>query len=217
VALLSARPQSWCALAAQALALTLALVVAAPAAALSERDRADISRVESYLNRIQSIRARFVQVAPNGGLAEGQFVMQRPGRLRFEYAPPSPILVVGDGRDLVFYDSRLDQVSRIAISMTPLKVLLAETIDFKGRVGVDRVERTPGVLRLVVLDRERPKDGAVTLVFSEAPLLLRQWLVKDPKGLVTSIYLSEMESNPALEPELFVFVDPNPDRDLHTR
>jgi len=216
VALVCAPPRLWRGLAALALALVLA-APAAPAAALSERDRADISRAESYLNGIQSIRARFVQVAPNGGLAEGQFVMQRPGRLRFEYAPPSPILVVGDGRYLVFYDSRLDQVSRIALSRTPLKVLLAETINFDGRVGVDRVERTPGVLRLVVLDRERPKDGAVTLVFSVAPLLLRQWLVKDPKGLVTSIYLSQMEVNPELEPELFVFVDPNPDRDLDAR
>ncbi len=210
----SAPPRRWPGLVVLALVLA---VVAAPAAALTERDRADISRVENYLNRIRSILAKFVQVAPSGRLAEGLFAMQRPGRLRFEYAPPTPILVIGDGRDLVFYDSRLDQVSRIAISMTPLKVLLAETINFQGRVGVDRVERTPGVLRLVVLDRKRPKDGAVTLVFSESPLLLRQWLVTDRKGLVTSIYLSEMQFNPELDPELFVFVDPNPDRDLDTR
>ena len=209
-----APPRRWPGLVALALVLA---VVAAPAAALTERDRADISRVEDYLNRIRSILAKFVQVAPSGRLAEGLFAMQRPGRLRFEYAPPTPILVIGDGRDLVFYDSRLDQVSRIAISMTPLKVLLAETINFEGRVGVDRVERTPGVLRLVVLDRKRPKDGALTLVFSESPLLLRQWLVKDRKGLVTSIYLSEMQVNPELDPELFVFVDPNPDRDLDVR
>lgn len=200
--------------------VALALLVMLPApldAALDKRDHADIARVEAYLDEIQSLRAKFIQIAPNGQLSEGVFSLQRPGRLRFEYDPPTPILVVGDGKWLLFYDSRLDQLSRIAIDLTPLKVLLAEEIKFDGRVGVAEVERAPGVLRLVVLDRERPGDGAVTLVFSESPLRLRQWLVRDPKGLVTSIYLSRLELNLPLDPGLFEFVDPNPFRDNYTR
>ena len=202
-----------------AVALSFALF-AAPAplgAALDPRDEADIARIQAYLNRIQSLRSHFVQIAPDGALAEGLFLLKRPGRLRFEYAPPSPILVVGDGRWLILYDAELDQVSRMAIDSTPLRVLLAQDVRFDGRVVVDHVDRAPGILRLVVLDREKPEEGAITLVFSDSPLTLRQWLVTDSQGLVTTIYLSEIEVNPPLDPRSFVFIDPNPFRDEDRR
>lgn len=196
-----------------ALVAGLLLAAPSPSAALSERDEADIGRIAAYLERIRTLRARFLQIAPDGALAEGLFLLKRPGRLRFAYAPPSPILMVADGTWLFFYDSELDQLNRIAIGSTPLSVLLAENIRFDGALVVERVERVPGVLRLVVVDRERPEQGTVTLVFSEPPLSLRQWLVKDGQGLVTTIHLSEVELNPPLDPQLFVFVDPNPFRD----
>ncbi len=203
--------------AALALGLALWLAPAPAGAAFSERDVADIARIEAYLNDIRSLRARFVQVAPNGGLAEGVLSLQRPGRVRFEYAPPTPFLVVGDGEWLFFYDSQLDQITRVKISMTPLKILLDDRIRFGGRAMVAGVQRSPGVLRVEVLDRKKPDDGAVTLVFSDSPLLLRQWLVTDPRGLVTSIYLNRMEVNLPLDPALFVFIDPNPFRDEGSR
>ena len=180
------------------------------AAALSELDMRDIQRVERYLNAMKTARAKFVQIAPDGAFSEGQMALRRPGRVRFEYAPPSPILVISDGIWLIIYDAELDQVSQVPMLETPLSILLDEEIRFGKRVIVDRVEREPGVLKLVLIDKKKVDDGSMTLVFTERPFTLRQWIVRDAHDREFSIYLNELEYNPVLEPFLFVFIDPSP-------
>ena len=113
-------------LALAAIVLGAPPVQAASAAVLSDADRAAVARVERYLNDIQSLRARFLQVAPDGSLSQGRFFMKRPGRLRFEYDPPTPLLVITDGIWVIFYDHEIDQVSRVPLSSTPLEVLVRE-------------------------------------------------------------------------------------------
>lgn len=188
--------------------LSLGAVPAAVAAALSELEIADIARAEAYLNTIQTMRARFIQVGPQGGLTEGNFYLRRPGRLRFEYDPPIPVLVVADGTWVVFYDSEINQVTRLPLGSTPLAVLLRDEVRLRGSVTVTDVERATGTLRITVIDSDAPDQGSITLVFSDRPLALRQWLIRDPQGQETSIALSEIRYNMILKPELFVFFEP---------
>ena len=194
-------------------ALTLGVGIGqAPAAApLSEQDLADVARVEAYLNSIQTLKARFLQVGPDGGLSEGNFYLRRPGRLRFEYDPPIPVLMVADGTWVVFYDSEIEQVTRVPLNSTPLAVLVRDQIRLQGSVTVTRVERATGTLRLTLLDSDAPDQGSITLVFSDRPLALRQWLVRDPQGLETTIAMSKAQYNLILDPALFVFFEP-PDK-----
>lgn len=201
------------------LAPVLVLLAAGGPAALADSagDKADLARVESYLNQARTIRANFVQLTQNGALAEGTISLERPGRVRLEYKPPTPVLVVGDGKWLTFYDSRLDQVTRYAIADTPFKVLLDDRVRIGGAVAVREVKREPGVLQVTVYDRDEPGSGAVTLVFTESPFVLRQWIVEDPQSNLISIYLNQLELNPTLDPTLFTFVDPNPFRDVNRR
>ncbi len=190
------------------IAVVLGTGPTAAAAALSDLDLADIARAEAYLNSIQTMKARFIQVGPEGGLSEGNFYLRRPGRLRFEYDPPIPVLVVADGTWVVFYDSEINQVTRLPLGSTPLAVLLRDEIRLRGSVTVTEVERATGTLRITVLDTDAPDQGTITLVFSDRPLALRQWLVRDPQGLDTSIALSQTQYNLILKPELFVFFEP---------
>ena len=184
---------------------------ATPARAeFSDDDRADIARMESYLNGIRSLQAQFVQVAENGSVAEGTFSLERPGRLRFEYTPPTPILIVGTGKTLVFYDAELGQVSRLPTDRTLLGFLSAETFAFDDSVIVEAVIREPGLLAVTVRDSKHPAEGSVTILFSDAPLRLRQWQVRDAQGKLTTIALTDLRTNLALDPELFRFVDPDP-------
>ena len=180
----------------------------AGALALSEQDRADIARIESYLDAIRSYRSAFFQIAPNGAVSEGNFVMERPGRLRFDYAPPSPLEIVADGRYLHYYDHELGQINSFAIEDTPIGVLVQETIRFDELVEVTEVSRDPGVIRVTLVDAEDPAMGSLTLVFVDAPLELRQWQVKDAQGLVTTVAFLDGTLNPPLDPALFVFDDP---------
>lgn len=187
-------------------AALLAVLLSGPAsAALSERDRADIARVADYLQDIKSLSARFVQIGPNGELANGTLYLRRPGRLRFEYNPPTPLLVVADGTWLVLHDTELDQVNRWPVASTPLGVLVADRIDLENEVEVVRVARRPGVLSLTIVDRDAPDEGAIELVFSEPALSLRQWHVRDAQGGITNVSLSETRLNVELPPTLFFF------------
>ena len=204
----NARLRRWCAGLAAALLLGLAGPAPAGAAAgLSEQDLADIARVEEYLMGIKSLKAEFIQAGPESQLAQGTLYLRRPGRLRFEYAPPSPLLLVGDGVWLVMHDRELDQVSRWPIGDTPLGVLVAEKVDLNARARVTQVVRKPGILALTFIDSERPQEGSVTVVFSEPPLTLRQWRVTDAQGQVIDVSIRDARVNLPLDPSLFVADD----------
>ena len=55
------------------------------------QDRADLARIETYLDTLRTLKAHFLQVAPNGALAEGTAWLDRPGRMRFQYDPAEPV------------------------------------------------------------------------------------------------------------------------------
>ncbi len=175
---------------------------------LTPQDRADIARVENYLNGIHTLHSRFRQIAPNGGTSEGQAWLERPGRLRFEYDPPSPFLLVGGHGLLVFHDSRLQQTSNIPLGSTPLGLLLQDNIRLSGDITVAGLTRAPGQLQLRLLRTKSPADGTLTLVFADAPLALRQWSVVDAQRQETRITLYDIELGGIFNQKLFEFIDP---------
>jgi len=171
-------------------------------------ERSELARIDTYLNAITTLKARFVQVAPDGALSEGMFYLRRPGRLRFEYDAPNPILVVADRVWVVFYDKELGQVDRLPLDSTPIAVLTRSEIKLEEAFDVTGLAAEPGLLQVSLRDRESPDEGQITLVFSDRPLALRQWLVEDAQGLTTQITLYDIELNIALAPELFIFEEP---------
>ncbi len=177
-------------------------------AALTPQDRADIARVETYLNGVRTLHARFRQVAPNGGVSGGQVWLERPGRMRFEYDPPSPFLLVGGHGLLVFHDSRLQQTSNIPLSSTPLGLLLQDNLRLSGDITVAGLTRAPGQLQLRLLRTKSPADGTLTLVFADAPLALRQWSVVDAQRQETRVTLYNIELGGTFKQSLFEFIDP---------
>ena len=181
---------------------------AAQPVSLTAQDRADIARVETYLNGVRTLHSRFLQVAPSGGTSEGKAWLQRPGRLRFEYDPPSPFLLVGGNGLLVFHDSQLKQTSNIPLGSTPLGLLLQDNLRLSGDVTVTKIVRMPGQLQLSVVRTKSPADGALTLIFADAPLVLRQWTVMDAQRQETRITLYNVELGGAFNQRLFEFIDP---------
>ncbi len=177
-------------------------------AALTPQDRADIARVEGYLNATRALHSRFLQVAPNGGTSEGQAWLVRPGRLRFQYDPPSPFLLVGGHGLLVFYDSQLKQTSNIPLGTTPLGLLLQDNLRLSGDVTVTGIRRMPGQLQISVVRTKSPQDGQLTLIFADNPLALRQWTVLDNQRKETRVTLYNVELGGSFDDKLFTFIDP---------
>jgi outer membrane lipoprotein-sorting protein len=180
----------------------------AAAPALAERDRADLARIEAYLNALTTLRARFLQIAQNGAAAEGTAWIWRPGRMRFEYDPPEPLLLVADAGQFLMYDRELRAPTTLLVSRTPLGILLRREVRLSGDVTVAGIERSGGFLRVTVYRTSEPNEGRLTLVFNPDPLELRQWAVTDGQRRETRVTLSRIETGLRFPAGLFQFNDP---------
>lgn len=185
-------------------------LLAAPA--LSEADRGEVRRVESYLNGIKTLKSQFVQVSPDGSLVRGTFYLSRPGRMRLEYDPPIKDYVVADGLFVFFWDDRMQQSSSTPIGATLADLLLRENLKLAGEVTVTRITRAPGELEISLIQTDDPGKGELTFIFEDKPLRLRKWRVLDPQGLTTEVGLLGPQVGVALEKDLFYFKDPTLNR-----
>lgn len=186
--------------------LPLALAAAAPAATNS----AEIAQIQAYLNSITTLKARFVQVAPNGTISQGTAWLDRPGRMRFQYDPPSPLLLVAGHGFVTFHDSGLDQTSNIPLGATPLGILLSDHIRLTGGdVTVTDLGNLPGEILMTVVWNSHSSDGSLTLVFTTNPLTLRQWVVTDATGQRTTVTLSGIQLGGKFDQSLFNYVNPD--------
>lgn len=210
------------AVAAAAAQLPLAAAyAAAPAgsARLTDTDRADLKRIADFFNTIRSMQGRFLQVGPDGGAAEGKIYMTRPGRFRFEFDPPVPMLIVSDGAYIIMEDRELKSVERIPLGATPLDLLLRDKVNFEDKdVGISKIERGAAILRVTLFAPDRPKEGSLTIIFGDKPLEFAGWTVTDAQGKVTSISLSQIDVNPQLNTRLYTYGDrPAVERALQQR
>jgi outer membrane lipoprotein-sorting protein len=181
---------------------------AAPGMARSAQDQADIARIEAYLNGLKTLKAHFMQVAQDGGVSEGTAWLERPGRMRFQYDPPAPFLLIAAHGVLTFHDSSLQQSSNIGLNRTPLGILLADKVDLSGAVSVTAIQRLPGQTQLTVVRTESPGDGSLTLIFADQPLTLRQWTVVDPQRRETHVTLYNAQLGGSFDPQLFEQISP---------
>jgi outer membrane lipoprotein-sorting protein len=190
-----------------AFAAFLVTGVAAHSAALRAQDIADLNKISAYLNTITSMQASFVQVGPNGELDQGTIYARKPGRLRFEYAPPSPYLIVSDGVTIAVANQKLRTVDRYPLIDNPLSLILREGVDLTKDSRITAVERQAGTLRVTATEKSGPVKGQVTLIFAYPATELRQWIITDAQGLQTMIALKNMKTEVQLNPELFILRD----------
>jgi outer membrane lipoprotein-sorting protein len=201
--------------ASAAVALSLlapqALAATRPAAAkLSDDERAAVGRLEQYLNEFRTVAARFIQVASDGSYAEGQIRLQRPGKLRIDYDPPSQVLILTTGSWLVYWDKSNGQITHVPINSTPAGILVRERLSLaSGELTITRFARKAGIIEMTLVRTEEPAEGSITLVFSDGPLALRQWIITDAQGISTSVTLADARFGVRFDDEIFKFEDPN--------
>ena len=171
-------------------------------------DAAAVARVEAYLNGLTTFRARFLQLAQNGASATGVAWIFRPGRMRFDYDPPEPTLLVASGGQVLMYDRELRSPSIAPASSTPLGVLLRDRIQLSGDITVTATERRGGFLHVSIHRTGQPAEGRLTLSFQETPMELRQWTVLDAQGRETRVTLYEIDTTTRPNTRIFDFNDP---------
>jgi outer membrane lipoprotein-sorting protein len=189
-----------------------AIFAAAPSAAAPES--ADLTRLKAHLADVQTMTADFTQIDARGRVSAGTLQLKRPGRVRFEYASKD-LLLVANGKSLVFLDYQVGQKSSWPLGRTPLGPLLSGSPDFNGKAQI-----LPSSDPRVVVARARNAGqyGQLTLAFlrsASAPggLQLYGWTAVDAQGHRTTVKLSNVRYNVAVPESAFTYAEPKKRRD----
>jgi outer membrane lipoprotein-sorting protein len=188
----------------------------ARAQALPKADQgAVVAAVGRAVNAITRLQGRFIQTNPDMTNVGGRFWLQRPGKVRFEYDAPSPLLLISDGTNVILRDTRLRTTDRYPLRQTPLYFLLKANVDLARDVTVSGVERRGGNHFVSMRDRRREADGELTVSFDQATGALEEWTIRDRQGRSTRVRLTESTRPSSINPTLFV--DPSPNRRMKSQ
>ena len=177
---------------------------------VGDADRAALDAISAYLNGITTLKGAFIQIGPDGNLSQGAFYISKPGKMRFEYKPPSPTLIVADGETVAVANIRLNTVDRYPLSQTPLDLVLGNDIDLKNDPQIVDLTHQQGSIVIGARTTSTMTRPNIMLVFSEPQYELRQWSVVDNQGLTTTVALRGAVSGGTLSPLLFRLPDKNP-------
>lgn len=162
-----------------------------------------LERVETYLNSLTTVVTDFTQVAPDGTLSSGKFYLERPGKMRWEYDPPVPILMVSSGGVMTYFDRELAQTSTIPIDNTPAGILVREHIAFSGDIAVKEISNKAGIIRVTLIQPEKPDNGELTLEMTDKPLALKNLSFIDATNQETRISFSNAVMGQPIDSKLF--------------
>jgi outer membrane lipoprotein-sorting protein len=188
-----------------------ALASAAPALARASADLAPdqqalVARAQDYIQGLKTVTARFTQTDANGQTTTGTLYLQRPGKARFQYDPPSGLLVVSDGTFVAVSDTRLKTFSEYPLGRTPLILLLGRQVRL-DRADIASVEEAPNGFSITARGHG-DAQGRLTLLFRADPVELRGWNLVDGQGRETRVRFGSLTPAEGRAPGLFYPRDP---------
>jgi outer membrane lipoprotein carrier protein len=195
--------------------LLAAGVAAMTVLATAPSGAATLDRLRAFVRDTNTARAQFTQtVADKNGRvlqrADGEFLLERPGRFRWSVARPYKQLLVGDGQRVWVYDEDLNQVivRKVgdALGATPAALLSGNQDverafawkDLPAAGGLDWLSATP-------LSKETT-FSEIRLGFDAKGLAALELL--DAFGQMSVVRFTSFERNPKLAPSLFEFIPP---------
>jgi len=166
--------------------------------------RTQIDKVSAYLSSIQQLVGDFVQVGPDGSRIRGEFYIQKPGKVRFDYEPPSRIEIIADGQSVVVRDRKLATQDLYPLSQTPLRFLLSERIDLLKETNIVGV-RADDTFVTITIEETQPLVGTSRLMMmvGAKDFKLKQWTITDPQGYDTTVAVSNLDNSKRPDPSLF--------------
>ncbi len=196
-----------------AVALVSSIVVLSPALAkasqiptisLTAEQQQLIRNINDYINSFQTLKSDFTQISPRGQSSQGVLLISKPGKLRFEYAPPNPLLIVSDGKWLTIKNKVKEKGDQFPLSATPLRLVVSPKIDLLAETDVIGFESADGITSVSLMDRKDHLGGYIILIFDETRNQLQQWVIVDGKGRRTTVQLANIETGGRFDPKLFI-------------
>lgn len=175
-----------------------------------DKQRALVTKVSNYLSGVQTLVGDFVQVGPDGRRTEGQFFIQKPGKVRFEYNAPSPVEVIADGKSVVVRDRKLDTQQLWPLSQTPLRFLLSDKIDLLRDTNLVSVSADDTFVTIVIEESHTlVGTSRLMMMVGAKDYQLRQWTVTDPQGFDTTVAVYNLDTTKKPDPDMFTIVYPD--------
>jgi outer membrane lipoprotein-sorting protein len=189
--------------------MTLRTLILAPLMALSAlhvqaADRIPLDRISTWLTELTTAEGTFTQINPDGTISTGRIYIHRPGRVRFEYDPPDPALVMAGGGTVAIFDGKSNEPpQQFPLKQTPLWVILDQDVDLARADMITAHEADEVSTRIRAQDPENPDIGHIDLVFTPDPVELRQWVITDESGAATTVILGDLTRGGDLRSSLF--------------
>lgn len=156
------------------------------------------------LKSAKTARGKFEQIAPDRSVSTGWFALSRPGKVRFDYDDPVPLLLVSDGATVALQDSELETTDRIPLSATPLSMLLSSKLDFENDAEVVDVRKVDGYFEIEMADASGEMDGTLTMILADSDKELVGWRTVDSTFNITTVRLAQVEYGKKLNPRMFI-------------
>ena len=173
-------------------------------ASFDDKQKAQAARVSNYLSSLQTVSGNFVQVGPDGSKVKGDFYIQKPGKVRFEYEPPSPIAIIADGSMLAVRDRKLATQDIYPLSQTPLRYLLSDRIDLLKDTNVVSVTADDLFISVTIEEKQiLIGTSRLMLMVGAKDGQLKQWTVTDPQGYDTTVAVYNLDTSRKVDPGLF--------------
>ena len=178
----------------------LLLVLAFPAFA----EKVPLAEISRYINGLTTAEADFRQINADGSTATGRVYIRRPGRMRFEYAPPDRTLVLASAGQVAVFDGKSNQPpEQYPLTKTPLNLILAAKVDLSRAKMVVGHTEVDGLTAVTAQDPAHPELGTIEMAFSANPLALQQWTVTDETGGRTTVILGPLKTGETYATSLF--------------
>ena len=171
---------------------------------LSQDQQQAIEDVNTYFNSFRTLKGEFTQLGNTGNVSTGVVIISKPGKMRFEYAPPNPFVVVSDGRWVAVLNRSKNVADQYPLATTPLRLLLAEKMNLLKSAVIKAADIQDGLITLRVEDKDQMVSGELVLIYDSNLNALRQWIVMDGDGRRTTISLDNLVADEPADPALFV-------------
>ena len=175
-----------------------------PVVSLNADQKRSLQKINAFMNSFQSMKSDFTQISSKGQMAQGTLLISKPGKLRFEYAPPNPMLIVSDGKWLTIKNRVKEKGDQFPLSATPLRLVVSPQVDLASETDVIGFESKDGITSISLADRKSSLGGYIILVFDEQRSQLQQWIIVDGKDRRTTVQLANIETGGKFDPKLFV-------------
>ena len=188
----------------QILIATFLLLFSANSFASENKNSETIKKVEDYINGIKYLSSSFVQSSSNGEVAEGNFYLSRPEKLRIDYKPPQHVLIIANGGVLMYYDKEFDEVSYIRTSSTPLYVLAKKNFSLNDKeIKLTDLKEDEKTITVSATKKEEESIGHITFVFDKNPMTLTKIETVDEFDNSTEVFLYDIDYDTKLKKEMF--------------